>query len=657
MIRLASIWSMFRGFHQAQAAGQRAFRGGRKAASSTLRNRPRLEALEDRLTPAIRFVVPADVPADNLSTFHTLASALDVAGIVSGDAVEIKQGSFPGGIINTDLPEVKDFTIRGEAGVGPDELAPITLLDAATIAINRSDFTFQNLNLDIAGGTLTFQANASLESNHIVVNSASSTGIVLGNNAQHVRVENNQIFGTSQNVLPTLIFVDPPRLSHNIIAGNLIAVTNDETAIDYGPGGATADIIRDNTIVQLGGTITTMLIISSGIDGLTIQHNLFGGAGSAGSGIFALAGIQHLSIFQNTFDFPSDGVGEHALEFVGGTDGLDTSVSIIGNTIQAGTGTGINFALAATGSFHALVQANDFLGAGIGVSIEPNGFSLANIDLGGGTEGSEGANNFRFARTPATSDAAAIAVGSGSGSTGSVQAQDNLFSHLGAEAEVFDKNDDSTLADVVTTGSVTGNTAYVQALFGRFLHRAADLTSANDGSGLVTQLNNGVSAAIVVNAISRSPEAFGFVVDGLYHSILGRDPDSAGQTAFINQLVGGTTLENVKATFFSSPEYLNRFASDRAFVVSLYATVLNRLGSDAEYQIWVSQNASAGRSAVAVAILNSSEAHGQAAANLYLTLLKRAANATEIIFWTSAGLDELSIQTDIAASPEALGNL
>ena len=645
---------MFRGFQQIQTAGLRGRRRSGIALSSVWRTRPRLEVLEDRLTPAIRFIVPADVPVDNLSTFHTLAQALAL-GIVSGDAIEIKQGSFPGGIFNSELPKVTNFTIRrGRPGAGPDELAAVTLLDAVTITQQRADFTFQNLNLDIAGGTLTFQADATLQSNRIVLNSASPDGIVLGNNAQHVRVENNQIFGASQTgPLPALIDVDPPRLSHNIIAGNLITAANGETVINYEPGGATADIIRDNTIVQFGNAIVTMLMIGSGVDGLTIQHNTFGGPDSSGN-VTIRPGVKHLSVFQNTFDFPSSGLGDRALDIGLGTDGLDTSISIIGNTIQAGGGIGIDFELTATGSFHALVQANNFLGAGIGVSIETKGLSLANIDLGGGTEGSEGANNFRFARTPATSDAAAIAVGAGSGS---VQAQNNLFSNLGAEAEVLDKNDDSTLADVVTTGSVTGNAAYVQALFGRFLHRAADLNSANDGSGLVAMLNNGVSAASVVNAISRSAESFGFVVDGLYHSILGRDPDGTGQTAFVNQLMSGAALESVKATFFSSPEYVNRFAGDRAFVVSLYATVLNRLGSDADYQMWVSQIASAGRGAVATAILNSAEAHGLAAADLYHSLLKRAANPGEISFWTSAGLDELSIQTDIAASPEAQGSL
>ena len=583
MTRFESIRWMIRGFRQAQ----RALGGGGKAACSARRNRPRLEILEDRLTPAIRFIVPAGVPADNISTFHTLAFALLPPGIVSGDAIEIKQGSVPGGILNDQLPKVTDFTIRGEAGVGADQLEAVTLLDAVTIPVTRSDFKLQNLNLDVAGGTLTFQADATLQSDHIVLNTAAPVGILLGNNAHHVIIENNQIFGAGTT---SPIHVDPARLSHNIIAGNFITSAIHQGLITYEPSAETADIIRDNTLVQTGGLTIDMVAVGSGIDGLTIQHNTFRNPDQASVGIFVNAGVKHLSIFQNTFDFAPPGGLIPAIEFNNLDDGLDTSASIIGNTFQIGDATGIEFDLTATGSFHALVQANDFVSAGIGISIQTNGLSPANVDLGGGTEGSEGANEFRFARAQATATSAAVVGGVG---TGTVQAQNNLFNNLGAEAAVFDKNDDGTLIDVVTTGSVTGNTAYVQALFGRFLHRAADLTSANDGSGLVTQLNNGISTATIVNAISRSAESFGFVVNDLYHSILGRDPDSAGQTAFVNDLTSGATLELVKATFFSSQEYLNRTSpGTRAllFVSLLYVTVSGTgLAAMRDYQIWVSQ--------------------------------------------------------------------
>jgi hypothetical protein len=488
-------------------------------------------------------------------------------------------------------------------------------------------------------------------------------GIVVASPVNHMVIQGNEIFSS---VTEFLIDISASTGSQNIIAGNSITSTSDGIDIEYEGSGVTSDVVRDNVMVADTGFDVTGIRVGAGINGLTIEGNTITDPprlnGEASTGVAAAAGVLNLTIMDNTFDF-GDQAHNTAIVIGGGAEGVNTSASIIGNTITV-KGVGILLAPLATGAFDIRIQTNDFLAAtpGVEVRIIDGGASLAGIDLGGGAQGSVGANNFRFDNVAATStnnlagsnSVGAIVIGGG---TGAVSAQNNIFGSIGPAASVWDNSDDPSLPQVVTTGNPTGNAAFVQALFVRFLHRAANLTNQADGGFFVTQLNNGVSAASVVNAIVRSAEAFDFVVDDLYEMILNRDADAAGETNFVNQLTSGATLESVEAFFYASPEYLNRFSGDRAFVVSLYATVLNRTAADSEYQSWINQIPTIGRAGVASAILNSSEARGNAAASLYPSLLKRTASTAEIASWANSGLDELSIQTDIAASSEGQADL
>jgi hypothetical protein len=650
---LASLWSMIRGRRYSRPVGARAWRRHGRCRSRARGQRPNLEYLEARLNLTTRFIVPLEVAVDNHSTFHSVHDALIAPGIVSGDSIEIMQGSSPGDALNSLLPDVTNFSIRGEPGVGPADLSPLIFTDAVTITHAQQGFTLQNINLNIAGGTLTFQANGTLQGDQIAVNAANSNGIVVDDSVSEILIQNNEFSATTNQVV---IEMTSSAGSHNLISNNFFTSSTAQHEILYVGSGLTSDIIRDNDFVGNEATsfdFNYMVFVSTGVDGLSIEGNSFRDPDALQGAITAELGDQYLSITDNTIDF--SGAGGDGIDVFAGPDGATTSVSIIGNTISAGTGNGMILGTSSTGSFHALVQANDFLTGKAGILLFSDGASMADIDLGGGAQGSLGANNLRFDRTAASNQlTGAIVVEQG---TGVVSAQNNLFSSIGPAASDFDSADNPALATVVTTGNLTGNAAFVQALYGRFLHRAANLASAGDGGAFVTELNDGVAAASVVNTISRSSEAFGFVVDDLYHAILNRDADAAGKASFVNQLVAGATLESVEAFFYGSPEYLDRYSGGRAFVVSLYSQVLGRVAADSEYQPWVAQIPTLGRTGVAAAILNSAEARGQAAASFYPELLKRTVSTAEIASWANSGLDELSIQTDIAASSEGQANM
>src|SRR5207253_672836 len=102
----------------------------------------------------------------------------------------------------------------------------------------------------------------------------------------------------------------------------------------------------------------------------------------------------------------------------------------------AGTATGM--VLVGSGIDGLTMQRNVFLQGKIGVFVSAAaGASLANIDLGGGSQGSLGINNFRSFTTSATSTSGAIVL-SGTGLTGTLQAQRNIFGVSNVGDVVFD---------------------------------------------------------------------------------------------------------------------------------------------------------------------------------------------------------------------------
>jgi Putative Ig domain/Domain of unknown function (DUF4214) len=222
---------------------------------------------------------------------------------------------------------------------------------------------------------------------------------------------------------------------------------------------------------------------------------------------------------------------------------------------------------------------------------------------------------------------------------------------------------------LVNPASINGN--FVETTYVQFLHRPGDLGSPLDAGSWLSALNAGTSSpTAVANAISRSPEAFGVLVDGLYVKLLNRPSDSGGRTAFVSILQNGGTLEQVIATLVTSQEYQNATSTDPSFVQSLYSRLLGRTvsSSGSEVSGWVAAIATIGRSGVVNGFLQSSEfrmdvvqqfygftsAPVSSVASLLPNLLNRTSTPAtqELSSWVNNGMDALSIELAIMASAE-----
>jgi hypothetical protein len=131
-------------------------------------------------------------------------------------------------------------------------------------------------------------------------------------------------------------------------------------------------------------------------------------------------------------------------------------------------------------------------------------------------------------------------------------------------------------------------------------------------------------------------------VNGLYNTILGRNPDAAGQAVDVKALQSGTTVAQLAQSMLHSTEY------ESDLVASDYKTYLGRSGSTGEINAWVARMQSgATAEQVASGFLMSNEfltAHTDNTAfvqSLYNDVLGRSANPLEL----TTALGQLSTGT------------
>src|SRR5262249_13005406 len=151
--------------------------------------------------------------------------------------------------------------------------------------------------------------------------------------------------------------------------------------------------------------------------------------------------VQNIQIVDNDISIAASNGVATGIRVDGGQAAVSRSIVIANNHINTGgKGTGIEFAGGAPGlSFTANVEGNDCNGNHIGVLIEAGlGGSVSGIDLGGGAQGSKGANNFRGAGSGKIS---AIFV-TASAAAGPVQAKMNIFGVADPTTAIWDQKYD-----------------------------------------------------------------------------------------------------------------------------------------------------------------------------------------------------------------------
>lgn len=199
---------------------------------------------------------------------------------------------------------------------------------------------------------------------------------------------------------------------------------------------------------------------------------------------------------------------------------------------------------------------------------------------------------------------------------------------------------------------------FVEAVYADFLGRApTDAERTDTAAALVAGT---ASRGGVASTLARSSEWTSFVVRSLYESTLGRPGEASGVAYWAGTLArGDLSVAQVAARFFSSAEYLDRFAPGElgGWVDDLYQEILHRPSDPAGRAYWVARVAAGGRTPVALAFIQSPESARSRVNNLYRLLLGRPAEPAGLDFWAPrvvAGGD-IALAVALAASPEYFG--
>jgi len=561
-----------------------------------------LEALESRLAPANVFVVPVSQPSDP-THLYTLADAELAAGM--NGMVTIEPGASP------DLAEPvtinqNGITIRGDPNVSA------SILPSYQLMVSTSNVTLTNLNLaSVQFGNLPADSTVAFNTvSRCVIGQVIEYGFVL-------------------------------TLTQNTITGSA------KFSTDYGRGAG--QIITNNTFTSVA-PVMLEVDYSTGATGTLISQNTFYGHASSQEAIDLFNCEANTVVANNVISLTgAESTGIRVQQ----TGNNFSNVRILNNQIDThgvSGGFGIDIMVFRGDLNHsvALLQGNDFHNNAVGVGLFGNGRDingLGTIDMGGGTLGSRGGNDFRGFTAPATIAAAAIVVSQSSFDV--VWATQNLFTAGVVPANVVFMDQ----GRIVLINQLTNEEAFVQALYNDLLGRTGTLVELDQWAGVLA----GHGQAAVVNGIRLSPEALGRVVDQLYIRFLGRQSDPGGRAGWIGFLQQGGTLEGLENAFLTAPEYISHINTD--YVQSLYLNILGRTGSSSELATWNNniQNLG-GLSGVANAFTHSAENRLNTLRSYFQTLLHRTPPDSELIPLVNAPLDLLSLEGMVLSSPEFFAN-
>lgn len=170
-----------------------------------------------------------------------------------------------------------------------------------------------------------------------------------------------------------------------------------------------------------------------------------------------------------------------------------------------------------------------------------------------------------------------------------------------------------------------------QALFGR-------PPDAGGADFWAEQVENGRARAQVVHALWQAPEHRARQVDGYYQTLLHRTADAGGETYWVGLFLAGATEEQIQEDILTSPEYLAAHNGAAALVTGLYHDVLGRDADGAGEAGWQSALGNGLRpQAVVAAFVNSEEVGTQLVQTWYTSFLRRPADPGSTHYWIGLG--------------------
>jgi uncharacterized protein YkwD len=144
----------------------------------------------------------------------------------------------------------------------------------------------------------------------------------------------------------------------------------------------------------------------------------------------------------------------------------------------------------------------------------------------------------------------------------------------------------------------------------------------------------------VANQLTHSAESYAYFITQAYLRYLGRGPDGAGLSYWVGRMQGGLSDERLEAGFLGSAEYIaNHGGTASGWVVGMYHDLLGRDPDPQGLSYWVARLAAGANPAdVAYGFAASAERESTRINGDYLALLGRPADPQGLSYWLSAFL-------------------
>jgi hypothetical protein len=199
----------------------------------------------------------------------------------------------------------------------------------------------------------------------------------------------------------------------------------------------------------------------------------------------------------------------------------------------------------------------------------------------------------------------------------------------------FAPGSDLTVDGVDFLFSSTADGFYVASMYTHVLGRTPDLAGA---SSWVQKLQNGADRLQVAAGFWESAEHRGIQVDSYYANYLNRTPDPAGRTGWIQGFLNGASETLVQTGFLTSAEYTQTHESNSAFVEGLYQDVLDRPEDAGGAALWITalNNNEVTRAFAATNFLTSAEEDRRIVDSFYEGFLGREPDPAGQELWVDA---------------------
>lgn len=200
----------------------------------------------------------------------------------------------------------------------------------------------------------------------------------------------------------------------------------------------------------------------------------------------------------------------------------------------------------------------------------------------------------------------------------------------------------------------------VDELYLEVLGRTAD--PAGESYWINQVMGAGQGPVDIARSLLASDEYRQNFVESLYWQYLNRGGDPAGVASWVNAMGDGMTDETVRLAFLGSPEFWSNSGGNAdGYVTALYQTVLQRQPDASGEAYWAGRlDAGAARASVAAALIDSPEVLQHRVAGYYLTYLARNASAGELAYWAgqlAAGVRDETVIDGFVGSTEYLSRI